>query len=63
MAHRAAAFGCCWPSVIKAYADIEPQASSAWMEWEGALKARCGVSMHAETCAEQEEQASEASLK
>ena len=47
---KSSEFGCCWETVMQAYAQIDASAELAWRSWQGALSGKCGISFKDEAC-------------
>jgi predicted nucleic acid-binding Zn ribbon protein len=43
-------FGCCWETVLRAYAHIDPDAGRAWRGWQGMVSSKCSVSFADHAC-------------
>lgn len=50
MQEHASSFGCCWESVMQAYAQIDAPAELAWRSWQGALAGKCDITFQDKGC-------------
>jgi len=60
---KAAAFGCCWESVMQAYDVLDPQAAHKWRLWQGTVSGKGGVTFDSADCGESMGEKSYADLK
>lgn len=44
--------GCCFETVLDAYAFADPEAAHAWRMWQGTLSGKCGVTFEEKNCGE-----------